>query len=78
MLCNKDGKWSADAPICELVSCDTPLVPPGSYVVGYDYNIHSKITYNCDPGHVLRGNAILECLDSGEWSTEAPFCECKR
>lgn len=77
LYCTKDGKWSGDAPVCELVTCDTPHVPPGSFVVGYDYNVHSKITYNCDPGHVLRGNPELECLDTGDWSTEAPFCECK-
>ncbi|KAM7347402.1 CUB and Sushi multiple domains furrowed [Cochliomyia hominivorax] len=75
LYCTKEGKWSGDAPVCELVTCDTPHVPPGSFVVGYDYNVHSKITYNCDPGHVLRGNPILECLDTGDWSTDAPFCE---
>uniref|UniRef100_A0A1A9VUL7 Sushi, von Willebrand factor type A, EGF and pentraxin domain-containing protein 1 n=1 Tax=Glossina austeni TaxID=7395 RepID=A0A1A9VUL7_GLOAU len=75
LYCTTEGKWSGDVPICELVTCDTPTVPPGSFVVGYDYNVHSKITYNCDPGHVLRGNSVLECLDTGEWNTEAPFCE---
>ncbi|XP_054729921.1 sushi, von Willebrand factor type A, EGF and pentraxin domain-containing protein 1 [Anastrepha obliqua] len=75
LYCTKEGKWSGDAPICELVACDTPHVPAGSFVVGYDYNVHSKIQYNCDPGHVLRGNPTLECLETGEWSADAPFCE---
>ncbi|XP_075158690.1 CUB and Sushi multiple domains furrowed [Haematobia irritans] len=74
-FCTKEGKWSGDAPICELVTCDTPNVPTGSYVVGYDYNVHSKIQYNCDPGYVLKGDPILECMDNGEWSAEAPFCD---
>lgn len=77
LYCTKEGKWSGDAPVCELVTCDTPHVSAGSFVVGYDYNVHSKIQYNCDPGHVLRGNPTLECLESGEWSSDAPFCECK-
>ncbi|CAD7078323.1 unnamed protein product [Hermetia illucens] len=75
MSCTKEGKWSGEAPICELITCDTPHVPPGSYVVGYDYNIHSTIEYHCDPGHILRGAPILECLETGEWSGDAPFCE---
>ena len=60
-----------------VITCETPNVPPGSYVVGYDYNIHSMIEYHCDPGHILRGEKQLRCLETGEWSGEAPFCECK-
>jgi hypothetical protein len=51
-------------------------VPSGSYVVGYDYNIHSTIQYHCDPGHMLRGDPVLTCLDTGYWSGESPYCEC--
>lgn len=58
-----------------VITCETPHVPPGSYVVGYDYNVHSTIEYHCDPGHLLRGEAMLKCNDHGEWSGDAPFCE---
>lgn len=58
-----------------MVVCETPNVPPGSYVVGYDYNVHSTIEYHCDAGHLLRGEAQLKCMENGEWSNEAPFCE---
>ncbi|XP_017853153.1 sushi, von Willebrand factor type A, EGF and pentraxin domain-containing protein 1 [Drosophila busckii] len=75
LYCTRDGKWSGEAPVCELVTCETPQVPTGAFVIGYDYNVHSKIQYNCDPGHIMHGNAMLECLDSGEWSSDAPFCE---
>lgn len=60
-----------------VITCETPDVPPGSYVVGYDYNVHSTIEYHCDPGHVLKGESTLKCLESGEWSGEAPTCLCK-
>lgn len=58
-----------------VITCETPNVPPGSFVVGYDYNVHSSIEYHCDPGHVLRGEATLKCTETGEWSGEAPYCE---
>lgn len=60
-----------------MITCETPHVPPGSYVVGYDYNIHSSIEYHCDPGHILRGESHLKCTETGEWSLDAPICECK-
>ncbi len=77
LTCMKDGKWSGNTPSCELITCEAPHVPPGSYVVGYDYNVHSTIEYHCDPGHILRGESLLKCMDNGEWSGEAPFCQCK-
>jgi hypothetical protein len=73
--CTKDGKWSGNTPSCELISCETPQVPTASYVVGYDYNIHSSITYHCDPGHILVGHSELKCLESGEWDREPPVCQ---
>ncbi|KAG5674431.1 hypothetical protein PVAND_004402 [Polypedilum vanderplanki] len=73
--CTKDGRWSGTTPSCELISCDTPQVPTASYVVGYDYNVHSQITYHCDPGHVLKGDPVLECLESGEWNKNPPVCQ---
>uniref|UniRef100_A0A336K2F8 CSON012544 protein n=1 Tax=Culicoides sonorensis TaxID=179676 RepID=A0A336K2F8_CULSO len=46
LFCTKESKW--------IITCETPHVPPGSFVVGYDYNVHSTIEYHCDPGYVLR------------------------
>lgn len=61
--------------VCLVITCETPNVPPGSYVIGYDYNVHSSIEYHCDNGHLLRGEAQLKCMENGEWSGDAPFCE---
>lgn len=44
-------------------------------MVGYDYNVRSTIEYHCDPGHILRGKAVLECNENGEWSNEPPACQ---
>lgn len=58
-----------------MITCEAPNLPPGSFVVGYDYNVHSTIEYHCDAGHVLRGEANLKCMETGEWSGDAPVCE---
>lgn len=60
-----------------MITCETPHVPPASFVVGYDYNVHSTITYHCDPGYIMRGEPMLKCLETGEWDNEAPDCRCK-
>lgn len=74
-FCTVEGKWSADTPSCVLITCDEPDVPPGGYVVGYDFNIHSKITYHCEAGYVIHGHTTLECGEHGEWSGDPPICE---
>lgn len=63
------------AIIITVITCEAPNLPPGSYVVGYDYNIHSTIEYHCDAGHKLRGESTLKCMETGDWSGEAPSCE---
>ncbi|XP_046391090.1 sushi, von Willebrand factor type A, EGF and pentraxin domain-containing protein 1 [Ischnura elegans] len=74
-MCNRDGKWSGKTPSCELIVCDEPEVRSGGIVVGYDLNVHSTIEYRCEPGHILRGNALRVCTREGEWSGETPDCE---
>ncbi|XP_025834968.1 sushi, von Willebrand factor type A, EGF and pentraxin domain-containing protein 1 [Agrilus planipennis] len=73
--CTREGKWSADAPSCLLISCEEPEVPAGSFVVGYDFNVHSTIEYHCEVGHILRGESQRTCDIDGEWTGSVPFCE---
>lgn len=63
-----------------VIVCDEPEVPEGSYVVGYDFNIHSKIEYHCEEGFELRGDALRTCIGEGEsgWSGTPPRCECRK
>lgn len=60
-----------------VITCEEPEVPSGSYVVGYDFNVHSSIEYHCEVGHLLRGESTHTCTQIGEWSGSTPACECK-
>lgn len=62
---------------CAVITCGEPEVPPGGYVVGYDFNVHSKIEFHCEPGYLLTGQSLLECTSQGEWSGSPPACQCK-
>ncbi|CAB3383572.1 Hypothetical predicted protein [Cloeon dipterum] len=75
ITCGLDGKWSAHTPSCELITCEEPEVPNGGFVIGYDFNVHSRIEYHCEPGHLLRGEPTRECNSNGEWSSRAPSCQ---
>lgn len=37
--------------------------------------VESIAIYECDSGFVLVGASTRDCLSSGDWSGEAPFCE---
>lgn len=60
-----------------VITCEEPEIPPGSYVVGYDLNVHSSILYHCEAGYLMHGEARHTCEKTGEWSGQVPTCECK-
>lgn len=66
-LCNEDGSWSAEVPVCKEITCDEPdlsehlLVEPSVRKVG------SIATFNCTKGrHLIEQHAAL----SQEWTME--------
>ncbi|XP_063986412.1 sushi, von Willebrand factor type A, EGF and pentraxin domain-containing protein 1 [Diachasmimorpha longicaudata] len=73
--CTREGKWSDETPSCELITCEEPEIPQGSYVVGYDLNVHSSILYHCESGYLMHGEANHTCEKTGEWSGRVPTCE---
>uniref|UniRef100_A0A3B3ZDW5 Beta-2-glycoprotein 1 n=1 Tax=Periophthalmus magnuspinnatus TaxID=409849 RepID=A0A3B3ZDW5_9GOBI len=78
--CLIDGRWSAEQPLCEPVSCDPAPIPKFGLIV-YDKIIkrHQNIqfgttgTYKCLPPFALFGKEKAECTASGQW-TETPQC----
>ena len=60
-----------------MIHCDEPDVPAGGFFSGVDLSVHSQVTYHCEAGHLLRGDATSTCLNSATWSALAPTCTCK-
>lgn len=60
-----------------VITCEDPEVPTGSYVVGYDLNVHSVIEYHCEPGYLMHGEPRRTCENDGDWTGEVPHCECE-
>ncbi|GBL94826.1 hypothetical protein AVEN_197510-1 [Araneus ventricosus] len=39
------------------------------------YSTGQSFQYYCNQGYELRGNNVLNCLPSGEWSSSLPWCQ---
>ncbi|KAG8197593.1 hypothetical protein JTE90_021323 [Oedothorax gibbosus] len=56
-------------------SCPKPKSPENGIVEGVGADLGSTISYMCQPGFVLVGEAQAECLFNRQWSHPAPSCE---
>jgi hypothetical protein len=72
--CEVTGSWSRSILTCDIIACPQPRAPSGGRVSGYNREIHSRIEYSCLPGHVLEGEDMVTCTNSGLWSNRAPSC----
>ena len=56
------------------VSCNSPPnIGNGSIVKSTGITFRKTVTYNCNPGFVMFGSPVVECLDTGSWSL-LPYC----
>ncbi|XP_077190960.1 membrane cofactor protein-like isoform X3 [Paroedura picta] len=74
---NQNGKWSAPAPECRVVTCKMPDVPNGlmrtSYKTSYTYQ--DRIVFECKPGFKLKDNrGDSTCEADSTWQPPLPEC----
>ncbi|KAL0966315.1 hypothetical protein UPYG_G00293790 [Umbra pygmaea] len=75
-VCQSNGKWSGDTPICDYGSghCRDPGIPPGAKRNGNLLDIGDRVTYECSLGLMLLGSKERTCLEDGHWSGTEPSC----
>ncbi|CAM5126203.1 unnamed protein product [Natator depressus] len=73
--------WTGAVPICERIPClPPPDIPNGRHtgVIMEDFSYGSVVTYKCDNGYPLIGEASIHCTTkdglNGEWSARPPRC----
>lgn len=65
-------------PLLPVVACGKPDIRDDHTVVeGDSYVVEHWVTYGCDEGYELNGNASRVCGGDGKWSGEAPACKCE-
>ncbi|XP_014892814.1 CUB and sushi domain-containing protein 1-like, partial [Poecilia latipinna] len=68
-------QWNAPVPLCQVMSCGMPVAPVNGSIVGQDFSLGARVTYQCNPGFRLAGplTTSVVCQESGRWSPiEAP------
>jgi hypothetical protein len=74
--CQTDSSWSDAEPSCAPVDCGAPEAPASGSVdssLGTTFGL--SVTYTCNAGHELQGDAMRSCEADGSWSGTAPSCE---
>ncbi|XP_059487265.1 sushi, von Willebrand factor type A, EGF and pentraxin domain-containing protein 1-like isoform X2 [Neocloeon triangulifer] len=82
--CQDTGRWSGRQPFCTEIKCKLPVVVHGrlhhfgsSEDLGVDQKTAlagEQIEVVCEGERSLQGEALLTCLESGEWDYRAPTC----
>ncbi|XP_067355858.1 CUB and sushi domain-containing protein 3 isoform X7 [Channa argus] len=75
-ICQPDGTWSNHnkIPRCSVISCGELSSPPNGKKIGTQTTFGATAIFTCDPGFMLVGSAVRECLSSGLWSGTETRC----
>ncbi|XP_029578652.1 membrane cofactor protein isoform X1 [Salmo trutta] len=76
IVCEKEGEFQPAPPECKMVSCPAPVVENGVRIEGRlpPYKHKSFVTYKCNDGYEMMGQASLTCEIKG-WSASIPTCK---
>ncbi|MEE6459030.1 hypothetical protein FKM82_000515 [Ascaphus truei] len=74
LTCEASGKWSNEAPTCQLVSCGSPPHVRDAMTSGDNFTFANTITYMCKEGYILVGPENISCLSTGKWNEGPPQC----
>ena len=76
ITCSAGGQWTNDAELSCLKYCSDPPIVAGAVLNSEAalYTIYSSVHYTCLNGYYLEDAAVVNCLDTGMWSTPTPKC----
>lgn len=57
-----------------VISCGDLPTPPNGKKIGTQHTFGASAIFSCNPGYVLSGSAVRECLLSGLWSGDETRC----
>ncbi|XP_065505748.1 complement receptor type 1 [Caloenas nicobarica] len=78
IYCTESGAWSHPPPVCQVVRCfHPPNITNGKLNgnISDTFSYGASVSYSCDPGYSLVGNASIKCTVSGAWSRPPPRCK---
>ncbi|KFP94617.1 Complement receptor type 1, partial [Haliaeetus albicilla] len=78
IYCTQSGAWSHPPPVCQAVKClHPPNITNGKLKgnISDTFSYGASVSYSCNPGYSLVGNAFINCTVSGTWSQPHPQCK---
>ncbi|XP_033100073.1 sushi domain-containing protein 2-like [Anneissia japonica] len=75
IVCQANGTWSSDAPICQQILCRFIETPVNGKTNGQQQTVCSVLQFSCDEGYEVQGSEEIICQENGEWSGEPPICD---
>jgi len=77
-ICQWDGKWIGDSPVCLPAMCQPPLAPKHGHITLSSLD-SSLATFTCNPGFELHGFNTSFCSEDviskqTAWSSPVPVC----
>uniref|UniRef100_A0A8C7GCM9 CUB and Sushi multiple domains 3 n=1 Tax=Oncorhynchus kisutch TaxID=8019 RepID=A0A8C7GCM9_ONCKI len=75
-VCQPDGTWSNHnkIPRCPVISCGELPTPPNGRKIGTQTTFGASAIFSCNPGYILVGSTVRECMLSGLWSGTETQC----
>ncbi|XP_062524003.1 coadhesin-like isoform X2 [Corticium candelabrum] len=75
-VCQLNGTWSGNPPICQGSKCDSLASPTNGNVTIRTVHTIVISTYSCESGYRIKnGDSSRVCLPNGLWSGKEPSCE---
>ncbi|XP_078682413.1 E-selectin-like [Branchiostoma floridae x Branchiostoma belcheri] len=74
--CQADETWSNPVPTCTPVQCPARAAPANGAVTPTGaVSYPNGVTFTCNSGYTLNGQATPTCQADGTWSHPAPTCQ---
>uniref|UniRef100_A0A914W7C1 Uncharacterized protein n=1 Tax=Plectus sambesii TaxID=2011161 RepID=A0A914W7C1_9BILA len=73
-VCEADGQWSGEVPVCAEVDCGAPTKIDNGTVYVRSTRFNATAKYKCVNGFKLVGTEQLVCDADGHWSPDTPIC----
>uniref|UniRef100_A0A8C7GAZ9 CUB and Sushi multiple domains 3 n=2 Tax=Oncorhynchus TaxID=8016 RepID=A0A8C7GAZ9_ONCKI len=73
-LANGAWSWRNERPRCRIISCGELPTPPNGRKIGTQTTFGASAIFSCNPGYILVGSTVRECMLSGLWSGTETQC----
>ena len=73
-LCQANGQWSSNIPLCSIIDCPDPGTPNNGHRNSSNFSYGASISFTCNVGYELSGNSVIVCEGNKKWSGLLPTC----